>query len=429
MEIVRNLLRGGQLSGVTTPSAKLVSVALAGAALVLWGFSGWVWWILLPLLVGGMVVRLLVWLFFEPWRDWAGPAVLAAVVVFMMGWTSVRAVLVAFGVIFLVFAWHLRMSSPKWLRWIPLVLGLAGVLGGGIAEFVVWANSRAAYEQAERDQHDLAVAKMRQNSGIGMMHALIRAVSEDDPRWGCWMFTPAAAAEFAAVHGAPDCAAAFHRLHAQITDPRAYANANVPFSDSSDNRGGADEPGIVRVSGCNIYSPVGILDEGPPGGPKLGQLRLEKDPRFPSGGYLITGYTRCGVLPPGVTPTTPQPPPVLPSYAPGFAGTLAAAAAESDTEVCVYFTEQGKREFAAAYGVADCAAAVQALAAKVIDPKAYATSPQGATQGKANGKTTVDACHLTWRPGAPPPGPQLGTLTLATGPRGQGYLIDGYRPC
>ncbi|PXY16478.1 hypothetical protein BAY59_38630 (plasmid) [Prauserella coralliicola] len=387
---------------------------------------------LLPLLVAGVVVRLLVWLFFEPWRDWAGPAVLAAVIVFLMGWTSIRAVLVAFGVIALVFAWHLRMASPKWLRWVPLALGLAGVLGGGIAEFVVWANNRAAYEQAEQDQHDFAVARMRPDSGIGMMHALIRTVSEDDPQTGCWLFTPPAAAEFAQVVGAPDCPAAIHQLHGQITNARDFANATVPFGDSTDNRGGT-EGGGVRVSGCNMYTPVGILDEGPPGGPKLGQLRLEKDPRFPSGGYLITGYTRCGVLPPGVTPTTPQPPPVLPSYAPGFARTLAEAVAERDTEVCVYFTEQGKREFAAAYGVADCPAAVRTLAAKVTDPKTY-SDPQDATQDKADGKTTVDACHLTWRkfgnkPGDVAPGPQLGTLTLTAGPRGQGYLIDGFEPC
>ena len=416
-----------QLGGVTTPSAKLVSAAFGVAALVLWGFAGWSWGGRVPLLTGGVVVRLLVWLFFEPWRDWAGPAVLLVVIVFLMGYTTWTADLIAFGVVFLGLAWHLRLASPKWMRWVAVVVGVGMILGGGLTEFVTWANGKAQREEAERLDREFRIAEMRPDGGHDAMFRLIRAVYEDDPFWGCWLFSPAGAAEFAAVNGTSDCDSAIHKLHGQITDRTAFGNSTIPFSDVS------EDDGIARSSGCNMYTVTGILEEGPPGGPKLGQLRLEHDPQFPTSGYLITGYVRCGELPPGVTPEEPKPPDILPSYAPGYAATITEAVVDRDADVCVYFTEQGQREFAQAYGVADCAAALAAIAEQVTDPDLY-DKPQDAKQATVNGKTTVDACHLTWhkfgsKPGDPPPGPQLGTLTLTVGPRGQGYLIDGYRAC
>ncbi|UKD50716.1 hypothetical protein L3Q65_00180 (plasmid) [Amycolatopsis sp. FU40] len=425
---MRNLLRGklsSGLGGAQTAAAKRLSVGLALAALTLWGFAGWTWWVLLPLLVAGVVARLLVWLFFEPWREWAGPAVLAAVVVFLMTWTSVWADLLAAGLVGLALAWVLRTASPTWLRWAALGVGLALVLSGGLGEFVVWANTRSADRQAAQDDHDLAVSKLRPTSGNGMVLAVVRAVSEDNADTGCWLFAPAAAAELARTTGASDCAAAIHRLHGQITSPRDYANAQ-PSSSSS----GPDAAGVVRASGCDLYTAVGMLDQGPPGGPKLGQLTLAKDPRFPSGGYLITGYARCGAAPPGIPPTSSAPPDVLPSYGPGYAGVLARAIAERDAGVCAYFTDQGKRDFAAAHHAPDCAAAVRALAAGVADPHAY-RDPLGATETTGPAGKSIDACHLSWPTAGTgrTPGPQLGTLTLVDGPAGHGYLIAGFRSC
>jgi hypothetical protein len=412
------------------PAPQPISTGLFVAALVLWGFTGWTWWILLPLFGASLIIRLVMSLFFEAWRQWAGPAVLVVVVVFLMGMTTWRADLMAFGTVGHGIAWGLRLVSPKWMRWVALGVGLAMVLSGGLAQFVVWANNRAATERDWQAEHDREVSRLRPDHGVGMMNALIRSVSEDDQGMGCFLFTPPAAVEFAEVTTAPDCPAAIHKLHGQITNPRAYANATVSISDST----GPDKENVARVSGCNMQVSTGAFESGPPGGPTLGQLRLEKDPHYPTGGYLITGYTQCGVLPPGVTPTTATPPPILPSYAPGYAGTLAEAAAERDTDVCVYFTDQGRAQFAAALGVANCAAAVRALGARVTDPELY-RNPHDAKEGKApDGTVNVDACHLTWsrlgsQPGDPPPGPQLGMLTLTTGPRGQGYLVDGYRPC
>jgi hypothetical protein len=102
------------------------------------------------------------------------------------------------------------------------------------------------------------------------------------------LFTPQAAAEFAAVIGVANCTAAIHILHGQVTNPSAYANATVPLADNT----GPDKDGVAWVNGCDLQVNTGMFQWGPPGGPKLGQLRMEKDPRFHEGGYLITGYTR-----------------------------------------------------------------------------------------------------------------------------------------
>jgi hypothetical protein len=421
----------GDRRTIPLPPARNLGTGLFAAALVLWWFANWTIWVLLPLIGGLILVRLAMPLFPPAWRGWAGPALALVLVLFLMTETTVTASLVAFGVVVLLIAFGLRMASPTWARWVALGVAVAMIGGGGIAEFVSWANNRSLATQADRDRRDLEIATTRPSSSIGALHLLVDAIVGNDPARGCWLFSPSGAADFASVVGGADCPAAVHTLHGQLTGPpAAYFDVRVPYDDATPT----DDSGVARVSACNMFTRV-AGDEVPVPGLGLGQLRLEKDPRFPSGGYLITGYTRCGVLPPGVTPIKPTPPPVLPSYPPGYAATLAKAVASTDTDMCGQFlTDQAQGQLAVALGVADCPTAIRTLHSKVADADLYG-EPQDATATAIapDGSITVDACHLTWsrwgdKPGTPPPGPQLGYLVL-TSPDRVGYLINGYRAC
>lgn len=418
--------------GVPLPAKGPVNAGLAAAALVLWAFADWTWWVLLPLFVASVLSRVVFSLFFSAWQEWAGSVVLVAVILFLTTWSSGWALWIAIGVALLGVAWGLRLVSPKWLRWVALGLGLVLALTGSTVEFVTWANGRAERERMDQLSHDLDVAKMRPTSGVGMFWGLVRSVSEDDPRWGCWYFSPEAAQQFADVVGAPDCPAAFHKLHGQITDKRSYVNAQIPTTDSHYPDKG--EP--AWASGCNLATTTGILESGPPGGPLLGVIRLDKDPRFNgAGGYLITSYTPCGTLPPGVVPKPPERP-LLPSYPPSYAAMVASRVATGDESVCLYMTDRGQAEFAAAWGASDCAGAVRVLAGKVTDADRY-RQPQDAKEGAkgADGRLVIDACRLTWyrwgdKAGTPPPGPQLGYITVTRpDPAEVGWMIDGWRLC
>lgn len=292
---VRSVLKT-QLGGVTTPSAKLVSLALAVAAVILWAFAGWTWWVLLPLLVGGIVVRLLVWLFFEPWKDWAGPVVLAAVIVFLMGWTTFTAHLIAFGVIFLGLAWHLRLSSPKWMRWVALLLGAGLVLGGGLAEFVMWANSRADEQEAYEARHRQWMDQARPDTPQAMMHALIEQVAEPERAVDrrCFEFTPQAARDFALqLTGQPDCTRVFEQLHGEIRDRDAYVNYPwLPAEAVQLNYGGDDQ--LVRADMCRLEFGNEILEGSvPDAGPQFGVLTMRKSEFEDTAGLTVIKVEPC----------------------------------------------------------------------------------------------------------------------------------------
>jgi hypothetical protein len=74
----------------------------------------------------------------------------------------------------------------------------------------------------------------------------------------------------------------------------------------------------------------------------------------------------------------------------------------------------------------DCASAVRALSAQVVDRDDYAkaeaeTDQRGDTQ-------TVDACQLRWRGGVVL-GPQVGKLTVGRISDGSTFFVTGFAPC
>jgi len=83
--------------------------------------------------------------------------------------------------------------------------------------------------------------------------------------------------------------------------------------------------------------------------------------------------------------------------------------------------------FAAAAGQPDCPAAVRALAAQVRDGAAYPKAQ--APSSDRDEIREVDACHMTWRDTAMPPGPQLGHLTVGRTETGASWVVTAVRPC
>jgi hypothetical protein len=88
--------------------------------------------------------------------------------------------------------------------------------------------------------------------------------------------------------------------------------------------------------------------------------------------------------------------------------------------------EPARAPFAASVGQPDCASAVRALSAQVVDRDDYAkakaqTDQRGDTQ-------TVDACELRWSGGVVL-GPQVGRLTIGRISDGSTFFVTGFTPC
>lgn len=278
---------------MTTPSAKFLSAALAAAALVLWAFAGWTWWVLLPLFIASLVVRMVVWLFFEPWKDWAGPAVLVVVIVYLMARTSVWEQLLAFGVLALAVAWHLRLASPKWVRWVALGLGLAMVLGGGLAEFVIWANARALREKQWQQQHEEWLNQARPDNPGELLNVLTDQIVDgtSGPR-KCFEFSEQAAQQFYRAHGQTSCNATYAHLSKQVTNEDVYRNyASASWSEAIEYEYGG-HPRRTGIDLCHLEFSNIFDGNDPDAGPQIGYLVTET-PDYGGTGQKIIEYRPC----------------------------------------------------------------------------------------------------------------------------------------
>jgi hypothetical protein len=83
------------------------------------------------------------------------------------------------------------------------------------------------------------------------------------------------------------------------------------------------------------------------------------------------------------------------------------------------------QQFTTAQGATDCAAAVERLAARVTDTRAYSSANAPLT--RTGDESLVDACHLTWSSGGSA-GPQVGQLTIGR-TTGQTYFVTHVAPC
>ncbi|RRO13000.1 hypothetical protein EIL87_25395 [Saccharopolyspora rhizosphaerae] len=113
------------------------------------------------------------------------------------------------------------------------------------------------------------VTAQNPQQAVRSLHNYLRA---QPPEQACALFDDDGKADFAAAHGAPDCGAAARSLHAQITDPNAYANPR--FDHDAVVEMGAE----AQVRGCRMRVT---------GGPTLGTFKLT---RTPQGGWTISAY-------------------------------------------------------------------------------------------------------------------------------------------
>ena len=414
------------------PLLRVLYVSLAAVAGVLWVWSDWTLWVLAPLLGGLVVAKVVLWWFPDQWEDTANGVALTLVaglvIMWLLTFTPPVALGVAVGVGGLVCVAQLRAVLPPWAQW--TAVGLSAALGVtcGLVAWLSWRADQERQAADERARHEYTVAELRPDRPLELLHLVVKAVHENDPALVCFVFTPEAEREFAETAGTTDCPTAITALHGQITG-KGYGNATADPDEVNEET--KDRP--ATVSGCRMYIVDGPLEYREPPGPELGTFRLERDPRFPNSGYLITRYTPCGETDPDLPSPSPTPPPILPSYPPGLPDILAQAIAGDDPDVCGLFTERGAAEFAAAVGAQDCTEAVTMLAGQVTDPTAYG-NPDGETvTTTAAGAVEVNACALRWNrfgQGAVTAGPQLGHFTLTRpSTHGTGYMINGVQPC
>jgi hypothetical protein len=206
---------------------------------------------------------------------------------------------------------QLRAVLTPWAQWTAVGLSAALALTCGLVTWLSWRADQERREADERARHEYTVAEMRPDKPLAVLHLVVKAVHENDPALVCFVFTAEAEREFAEAAGTTSCPAAITALYSRITG-KGYGNATADADDvthETNNR-------PATVSGCRMYIVDGPGEYRDPPGPELGTLRLERDPGFPTSGYLITGYTRCGETDPDLPPTSSTRPPVLPSYPP-----------------------------------------------------------------------------------------------------------------
>lgn len=255
---------------------------------MLWAWSGWSWWAGVAVVAGLIVVRLALGLVPPEWRGPTSRWAFAALAVFVAVWVAMLAPGAAGGVAAGVAV--LVAVAQTWRAWPPLVAWLAAGTGVAlVAGFAVaaWINDRteAGRERAnESERHEYQVAQLRPTQPLAVLHAVVKAVHDDDPDLVCFLFTDAAEHAFAAEVDAGDCPEAVHIRHRQITGP-GYGNASTST--------GITYGKPATVSGCEMRVMTGILEYASPPGPYIGRMTLETDPRYPGTGYEITRYEAC----------------------------------------------------------------------------------------------------------------------------------------
>lgn len=410
---------------------RVVGVSVTVVAGVLWICSDWTWWIVIPLVGGLLLAHLLIPMFPQHWRDGASGlarvVIAVLVVLFLLRLTPAWAWGVAVGAGCLVCVFQLRAVLPSWAQWTAVGLSVTLAATCGLVAWLSAREDEAQREAAERADHEFRVAEMRPEQPLAMFHLVVKAIHENDPVLVCFMFTREGERAFAEAADKTTCPATINALHDQITG-KGYGNATVAPDEIT--RETDERP--ATVSGCRMYIVDGPLEYREPPGPMLGTFRLERDPRFPTSGYLITNYTPCGHIDPEIPPANTTPAPVLPSYPPGLPSLLAQAIVANDDDVCAYFTQNGAKEFAATVAAGSCPEAITVLGSRVTNPAAY-INPDGEAVVNTGTATEINACTLAWNrygQGAITAGPQLGHFTLIRpDPAEPGYLIDSVRAC
>ncbi len=263
---------------------RAAGLGLLAAAVVLWGFAGFTWRVPAAALGGVVVARLLLLpLFPRRLRAWLGPLVLAATFLYLLtqvsGWAwgiTLALVGTAVGVVRL----------PRW-RVLAASVAVGVVCAAGL---LVSGHESAVQQQLQQAQGDQVDASRElADDPTLLLSSLTTLIVSGDTVGGCFYFSPAAQAQFAASVGARDCPVAISVLHQQVRDPARYQSPRLPPEAITRGPGGE----MATVNAC--VATWGPAFEGSPSdgsvGPRLGVLTLV---RQHGNGYLVTRYTGCG---------------------------------------------------------------------------------------------------------------------------------------
>ncbi|MFD9966189.1 hypothetical protein [Amycolatopsis sp. NPDC058986] len=275
-------------------AARLHALGAAAAIAVLaWWLSGWVTW---PWLVGLGVLVVAALLGLCRRLAPAQLLTLALLAVDVVLLTQVRvwwwAVLVgsALTAAAVLAAVRLRFRTRRWQIVTALVVGPV-LLATGVVMLAVEASERDVAAQVALDQaHDEAIARTLPRTPNALVHDLAQSVATGGTTRICVAFAPAAAAQFAAAHHAPDCLGAVRALGAQVTDARRYqADLWIPAQAVQY----VDRTTTV-VDACQLdwSSIFGDTPHPGPPGPQLGRFTLTQ--QYGSG-QRVTGYRPCSL--------------------------------------------------------------------------------------------------------------------------------------
>lgn len=179
------------------------------------------------------------------------------------------------------------------MQWHLVIPGVILLIGCGTPTVVGYLQT-AAQQQAQhaadvRTNRQLQLARELPATPPDVLVALVEFVGEGGPTadsLACLMFSPAAAAQFAASVDGRDCSSAIEALHDQVSDRGTYVNAVIVPPEAWSVSGGT-----ATVDGCAAKW-SGLLDTTPTQmpGPVPGWLALT---RQEGQGWLITDYRPC----------------------------------------------------------------------------------------------------------------------------------------
>ena len=284
---------------VKRPPAWAARGVVLGTTGLLWGLSGWTWTVaavalgaavgtaLVARFVGFLLPREGGWIGAQAGRLCVGAGLCALVVV-----SSVWTVLLAVGLAVAVLALTQSREVGRIAVGVGAVLAVVGASGVAVQVLRARADEEAAYRAAG----DVARGRMLPQAPADALVALMRAVRRSNDPAGCTLLLDdAAAAQFAAAYGAPDCPAALRAAGAGVDDRSRYDHPDY-------NSLRVDQPdphGPAVVDGCAVRWPP-TLDEilrgssaapARPPGPALGVVTIA--PAYGTG-WQIPAFRRCG---------------------------------------------------------------------------------------------------------------------------------------
>jgi hypothetical protein len=308
--------------------------------------------------------------------------------------------------------------------------------GGGLfSEHVasVSAQNVTAGQQREQ-QHQQNLAGILPDTPQKVLRSIHTALAEHDTVRACSAFEQSLRTAVGRALGAASCESGMANLAIQVKDPNSYVEFNVNQQRDVVIEGDTG----AWIDGCAVTFGGGLLGSPVSGdpGPKVGKLHMT---RILQRGLVVDGFTPCPKPPasgPGA-PSTDAGSVPLPTSPREPVDTLLTYLANGDTSGCALFSDAGKAAFAKVQGAGDCPAAVTAFHGKIADPSRYAKPIGGdvTADQKGGGRFDLDACALVWAGYTvdgelPPPGPQLGRLTIDHPPgNGNAYWITSFAHC